>query len=139
MRALDYFRGGWHCEGFFPASGKIIASDMRYASDLHGAAMVKHHDDVAPASYSAIESWGYDTKGMHYVATLLDNFGGVRRFQSPGWQHEVLTWESAADVMPAQRFVYTRLDGQRYRVDWKIERDGKSFVVGDTLTCTRGR
>ena len=139
MRALDYFQGDWRCEGVFPASGRTIASEMRYASDLHGAALVKHHDDVAPASYRAIEAWGYDARNKRYEAALLDNFGGVRRFGSAGWQHDVLTWTSAADVLPAQRFVYTRLERQRYRVDWEVQREVKGFVVGDTLTCTHAR
>lgn len=139
MRAMDYFQGNWRCEGVFPASGKTIASDMRYAIDLHGAALVKHHDDVAPGSYRAIEAWGYDARNSRYEAALLDNAGGVRRFRSPGWQHDVLTWDSAADAVPAQRFVYTRLDGRHYRIDWKVKRDGERFVVGDTLTCVRGK
>ncbi|HEV2621384.1 MAG TPA: hypothetical protein VGU65_04750 [Frateuria sp.] len=137
MRALDYFQGSWRCEGVFPASGRHIASRMRYAGDLQGAALVKHHEDMAPASYRALEAWGYDAKGGRYEAVALDNFGGTRRFASAGWQHDRLAWNSATEVVPAQRFVYVRLDGQHYRVDWEINRDGKGFAVGDTLTCTR--
>lgn len=137
MRALDYFQGSWRCEGVFPTSGKAIASHMRYAADLQGAALVKHHDDIAPASYRAIESWGYDAKGRRYEAAILDNVGGTRRFASSGWQRDTLTWDSAAEVAPAQRFVYVRLDEQHYRVDWEINRNGTGLVVGDTLTCTR--
>lgn len=72
MRALDYFQGSWRCEGVFPASGRHIASQMRYAGDLQGAALVKHHEDRAPASYRAIEAWGYDVKGGRYEAVVLD-------------------------------------------------------------------
>jgi hypothetical protein len=111
---------------------------MRYASDLQGAALVKHHDDTSPpALYRAIEAWGYDARTARYSAGILDNFGSVRRFGSAGWQHDTLTWESAAEVQPAQRFVYTRLDDGHYRVDWQVDREGKGLVVGDTLTCTR--
>jgi hypothetical protein len=140
MRALDYFQGSWHCEGVFPASGKTIASRMRYTSDLRGAALIKHHDDISPpALYHAVESWGYDARAMRFNAGILDNFGSVRRFHSAGWQHETLTWDSAAEVQPAQRFVYTRLDEDHYRVDWLVDRHGKGLVVGDTLTCGRER
>jgi hypothetical protein len=139
MRALDYFQGSWHCEGVFPASGRHIASRMRYARDLQGAALVKHHDDIAPASYRAIEAWGYDAKGGRYEAAILDSSGSARRFASLGWQRDALAWDSAAEVVPAQRFVYVRLDEQHYRVDWEISPEGKGFVVGDTLTCTRER
>jgi hypothetical protein len=137
MRALDYFHGSWRCEGVFPASGKVIASHMRYASDLEGAALVKHHEDIAPASYRAVEAWGYDARHGRYGAAILDSSGGTRRFESSGWQGDTLTWDSAAEVAPAQRFVYVRLDEQRYRLDWEINRNGKGLVVGDTLTCTR--
>jgi hypothetical protein len=138
MRSLDYFQGSWLCEGVFPANGKTIASRMRYTSDLDGAALIKHHDDLSPpALYHAVESWGYDARVKRFNAGILDNFGGVRRFGSAGWQHDTLAWDSAAEVQPAQRFVYTRLDEDRYRVDWQVDRQGKGFVVGDTLTCVR--
>lgn len=139
MRALDYFQGSWHCEGVFPASGRTIASRMDYAPDLQGAALVKHHADIAPASYRAIEAWGYDAKGKRYQAAVLDKAGGTRRFASAGWQRDTLAWNSAPEVVPAQRFVYVRLDERHYRVDWEVNRGGKGFVVGDTLTCTRER
>lgn len=139
MRALDYFQGNWRCEGVFPASGRQIASRMRYAGDLQGAALVKHHDDIAPAGYRAIEAWGYEARGGRYEATILDNSGKARRFASAGWQHDTLAWDSAAEVVPAQRFVYVRLDKRRYRVDWAIDRGARGWVVGDTLTCTRER
>jgi hypothetical protein len=139
MRALDYFQGAWQCNGVFSASGKTIASRMRYAPDLQGTALVKHHDDISPpALYHAIEIWGYDAKARRYHAAVLDNFGGLRRFASSGWQHDTLAWDSAPEIGPAQRFVYVRLDARRYRVDWQIDR-GKGLVVGDTLTCTRER
>jgi hypothetical protein len=137
MRALDYFQGSWRCEGVLAASGKAIASHMHYAADLQGTALVKHHADVAPASYRAIEAWGYDARNERYEAAVLDNFGGTRRFKSSGWQQDTLAWDSAAEVVPAQRFVYVRLDDQHYRVDWEVERGGKGFVIGDTLTCAR--
>ena len=137
MRALDYFQGSWRCQGTFPASGKTITSRMRYMQDLQGAALVKHHEDVAPATYRAIEAWGDDVKGMRYEAAMLDSFGGTRRFASSGWKGDTLTWVSAAEVVPAQRFVYVRMDERHYRVDWKVEHKGSGLVVGDTLTCTR--
>jgi hypothetical protein len=137
IRSLDYFIGDWTCSGMFPSNGKAIASTMRYASDLQGNALLKHHDDTAPGIYRAIEAWGYDDQAKRFNATIMDNFGGARRFSSDGWKQDVLTWSSAADVTPVQRFVYTRLDQQRYRVDWDVSNNGTDFVVGDTLTCKR--
>ncbi|HTD29424.1 MAG TPA: hypothetical protein VK660_08565 [Xanthomonadaceae bacterium] len=137
IRSLDYFVGDWVCSGVFPASGKTIASTMRYASDLQGSALLKHHDDTAPSLYHAVEAWGYDGQAKRFNATIMDNFGGARRFGSDGWKQDVLTWSSAADVTPVQRFVYTRLDRQHYRVDWDVAQNGTDFAVGDTLTCNR--
>lgn len=138
MRSLDYFVGDWSCAGVFPASGKSIASQMRYQHDLQGAALLKHHDDtLPPARYHAIEVWGYDNKAQRFNATILDNFGGARRFHSTGWSKDEWAWVSEAEVQPAQRFVYVRLDEQHYRVDWQVARNGTDFVVGDTLTCKR--
>ena len=137
MRSLDYFVGNWSCSGVFPSSGKTIASTTRYDKDLQDTALLKHHDDTAPGLYRAVEAWGYDAQAMRFNATIMDNFGSARRFSSDGWKQDVLTWSSAADVTPAQRFVYTRLDGRHYRVDWVESNNGTDFEVGDTLTCNR--
>jgi len=138
IRALDYFVGGWTCQGVFPASGRTIASRMRYDSDLQGRAVLKHHEDTSPpANYRAVEAWGYDAGAKRYNATILDSSGSARRFTSDGWQHDVLAWTASADLQPPQRFVYRRMDARHYRVDWEIARDGSHYTVGDTLTCTR--
>jgi len=110
---------------------------VRYDSDLRGDARLKHHADNAPNSYLAVEAWGYDGQAKRFNATVLDNFGGARRFGSQGWVQDQLAWVSASEVQPAQRFVYTRLDERRYRVDWQVSRADGGFVVGDTLTFER--
>lgn len=136
IRAMDPLLGGWTCNGVFPASGKTIASTMRLETALGGAGVLKHHDDLAPSKYRALEIWAYDAKAMQFRATVVDGSGGVRQFSAPGWEGDTLTWTSAPDVQPAQKFVYVREPGGTLRVDWQIERDGH-FVVGDTLTCKR--
>ncbi|WP_430389762.1 hypothetical protein [Dyella sp. 20L07] len=129
--------GHWSCRGAFPASGKAIEADMRFESDLGGKALLKHHDDtLAPALYHAVEAWGYDAKADRYSAAITDNFGGARIFSSVGWVDGALTWTSATEVKPAQRFRYTRLSSDQLRVDWEVEKQG-SMVIGDTLTCER--
>jgi hypothetical protein len=134
--AFDGLLGRWNCTGHF-ASGKAIASRMEYAADLAGKALLKHHADLPPGSYRAVESWGQLPQAGRYAMVVLDNFGGARRFTSAGWHGQVLTWQGDAGVQPAQRFIYTRLDERKYRVDWEVARDGKTFVTGDTLTCVR--
>ena len=138
MHTLDYFTGEWACAGSFPASGKTITSLIRYESNLGGFALLKHHDDTSPpALYHAVEAWGYDAKKQQFNATILDNFGGARIFHSEGWKDRTLSWASAAEVQPVQRFIYVKLDERSYQVDWQVAHDGTHFVVGDTLTCKR--
>ncbi|RAP57996.1 hypothetical protein [Oleiagrimonas sp. MCCC 1A03011] len=121
----------------FPSSGKHIASTMRFAFDLNGSVLVKHHADRPPASYRAIETWGYDQGRKRYSATVMDNFGGARRMWSDGWKGNVLRWMVDTGKQPAQQFVYVRVSKDVYRVDWKIDRSGHGLEVGDTLTCRR--
>lgn len=134
---MAYFLGSWKCDGSFPSSGKTIASTMRFDADLAGNAVVKHHDDVAPSSYRAVEAWNYDATAKRYNDAISDNFGGVRLFATDGWHDGVLTWSSAAAVKPAQQFVYTRLSPTSMRVDWQVSKDGTHYSIGDTLTCER--
>jgi len=136
IQSMQPLLGSWHCAGVFPASGKTIASTIRFDTELGGAGVLKHHDDIAPNTYRAVEAWTYDAKGKQFNAAIVDNFGGARRFSSAGWEGDTLTWTSAPEVQPAQKFVYVRAADGALRVDWQVMRDGH-FVVGDTLTCRR--
>lgn len=136
IRAMDPLLGGWRCAGVFPASGKTIASTMRLESALGGAGVLKHHDDLPPAAYHALETWVYDAKAEEFRAVVVDGAGSARQFRSSGWDGDTLAWTSASEVRPAQKFVYVRESDGVLRVDWQIERQGR-FVVGDTLTCKR--
>ena len=137
MGDLTFFLGTWKCDGSFPSTGKTISSTMRFESDLGGTVIVKHHDDVPPNSYHAIETWNYDAPDAHFNAAITDNYGGIRRFLSSGWRGDVLTWTSVPDVNPLQQFVYTRLSDTSMRVDWQASRDGTNYILGDTLQCTK--
>jgi hypothetical protein len=53
--SLDYFVGRWRCEGVFPASGKAIASTLKFERDTPSGAVLKHHDDTPPNRYHALE------------------------------------------------------------------------------------
>lgn len=138
MELLSYFAGPWTCNGVFRASGKTIASTMRFESDLQGKVLLKYHDDTSPpALYHAIEVWTYDAKANAYNAAVVDNFGGVRDFTSPGWAGSNLVWTSGPSVKRLQQFAYTKVGSDTFTVDWRVSRDGKHYVVGDTLTCKR--
>jgi hypothetical protein len=131
-----YFSGKWLCSGRF-SNGKPIASTIRFESDVGGAAVVVHHDDVpALGSYHSIEVWGFQKSTGTYVATLYDAYGGARGFTSAGWSGDVLTWATDAAVTPPQQFVYTKKSADAFTVDWNVYRN-EAYVVGDTLTCNR--
>ncbi|WP_201314717.1 hypothetical protein [Dyella sp. EPa41] len=137
LRDFTDLQGEWTCHGVFPASGKTIDSTVRFAFDLDGKALVKHHDDTSsPALYHALEAWGFDARNQRYNATILDSFGGARLFSSAGWKDDRLVWASAPDVKPAQRFTYVREGHEGLRIDWEVARDG-AFAIGDTLHCSR--
>jgi hypothetical protein len=133
IQSLSPLLGTWQCAGVFPASGRKIASTIRFESDLGGVAMLKHHDDDAGlGTYHAIEVWTFDAKGSRLVDTIADNYGGVRTFASPGWVDNTLT---LTNVVRPEQFVYTRLEDGELRVDYRVARDGSTYAVGDTLTC----
>ena len=133
---MHYLLGKWDCHGSFAASGKSIASTIRFDLDLAGAAIVKHHDDLAPATYHAMETWVYQPGSKHYATAITDNFGGIRQFSSDGWKDSVLTWRGDV-AKPAEKFVYTQVSESKMRVEWQLARDGANFVVGDTLECLK--
>lgn len=132
--SLAYFVGTWSCQGVFPSSGKTIASTIRFAQD--GASLLKHHDDLPPNAYHAIELWGLRGTDGRFNAAIQDSLGGVRDFSSPGWSADSLIWTSAPQVHPQQQFAYTKNSNNSFQVDWRVLKNG-SYVVGDTLTCTR--
>lgn len=137
IAAMDYFVGTWDCAGQFPSSGRKIASTIRFDRDRSVNAIVKHHDDRSAPGYHAIELWVYQPKGATFGAAIADNFGGVRQFHSAGWQGDELTWQGGTGVEPLQRFVYRRISGSTFRLDWDVSPSGTHYVIGDTLLCKR--
>jgi hypothetical protein len=134
--ALKYFNGEWDCAGEFPASGKKIASTVRFTYDEPTGALVKHHDDNPPNAYHAIELWAADKSGTFSNTIAVPSYG-VRTFTSPGWSDNAFVWTSGVNANPTERFTYTRLGDATMQVDWAISKNGATFVVGDTLTCNR--
>ena len=133
-----YFSGKWTCSGTF-SNGKPIASTIRFESNVNGAAVVVHHDDVpALGSYHSIEVWGFQQSTGTYVATLYDAYSGARGFTSAGWSGDVLT-PGRPDASRQARLGNSSTRERRpntFTVEWKVYRN-EAYVVGDTLTCKR--
>jgi hypothetical protein len=134
--ALSYFAGDWHCSGMFPANGRAISSNLHFDWNEEAAALVKRHDDEPPNGFHAVELWA-SAKDGGLRDTIADPYAGVRYYASPGWSGDTLTWTNVAEASSKDRFTYTRLKPGAMRVDWASSKDGSTFVVGDTLTCTR--
>jgi hypothetical protein len=137
IEAMNYFRGVWDCAGKFPASGKTIASTIRFNAAAGGKVLVGHQDDRPPNAYHAIETWMQKHGSDSFEAAIVDGYSGVREFNSAGWRDKTLTWQSGAGITPDQRFVYTKMDGNTCRLDWGVSNNGSHYHVGDTLTCKR--
>jgi hypothetical protein len=135
--SLAPYIGHWACEGHFTSNNKPIASTISFSSALAGKGLVKAQDDVPTlGNYHSVETWAFDAKASQWVAGIVDSFGGVRTFRSPGQVEGKLTW-TLVDGQPAQQFVYSPVTAGKFQLDWLIERPGKGLVVGDTLTCRR--
>lgn len=135
LAPLQFFAGTWSCAGTF-ASGTPIASSERFEGDIAGTALVKHHADVPPGRYVALELWSYDAANARYRAVVEDDFGGVRIFTSPGWTETRIVW-TFADPALVQSFTYEKQSDDAYVVTYRTQKqDGQPRLV-DTLTCRR--
>ncbi len=118
-RVLAELSGAWHCDGHFVSNGSPIASTLAFDWSEQAGALMLHHDDAPPNAYHAIELWTFDKTGG-LSATIADGFSGVRRFVSPGWEGDVLTWTRLQDGRPAERFAYTRQGPGKMLVEWSV-------------------
>jgi hypothetical protein len=140
VESLQSFAGVWHCQGVFPSSGKKIESQIAFTQDLEGAWLLVRHDDIPPNQFHALEMWGFDKEAKQFVAFIYDNFGGVRKFTSPGWEEQNLVWmgETSSSTPPStQRFVFKRDSAEQFIVNWEVKKGTADWVVGDALTCKK--
>jgi len=138
IEPLSFFVGQWACEGEFVASKKLIASRIAVASDLDGSWLVFRWDDNAPNQFHALELWGFDKAAKHFTNFTHDNFGGVRLFTSPGWDHDTLIWTGDALTASAalnQRFAIERMPPKEFVISWQTRKPETDWATGDRLTC----
>src|SRR5277367_1213224 len=140
VEALASFEGKWSCKGVFTSNGKSIESQIVFAPDLEGAWLSVRHDDLPPNRFHAAEYWGFDPAEKQFTAFVFDNFGGVRKFSSPGWADDKLIWlgeVSKTDPPAVQRFVYKRDNPSQFVVNWEVKKGSADWAIGDTLTCKK--
>jgi hypothetical protein len=140
LAPLAYFGGHWTCTGVFPSTGKEIASDLVARVGLDGAWLVLRHDDAPPNRFHATELWGFDQKSQQFVAYIFDNFGGARKFTSPGWADIQWIWSgesSTSGPAASERFVFTRVSAEALTTSYEVKRGSADWAIGDKLTCKR--
>jgi hypothetical protein len=137
LEPLAFFVGSWECAGEFTASKKPVAAHLGVSADLEGAWLSLRWDDRAPGQFHALELWGFDAAAKRFVNLIFDNFGGVRRFSSPGWGGSSLVWtaEAASGAVPGERFVFERKTDRQLTVTWQVRKLGADWTTGDQLTC----
>jgi Protein of unknown function (DUF1579) len=138
MQPLAFFLGEWNCEGEFIASKKPIAAHISAAAELDGAWIAFRWTDQAPSTFHALELFGYDKAAKHFTNFIYDNFGGVRLFNSPGWEAETFTWTGnilSALATPSERFVIERKSAKEFVITWETRKVGADWNAGDGLTC----
>jgi hypothetical protein len=138
IQPLAYFLGEWNCEGEFTASKKPIAAHISTTPDLDGAWIAFRWTDRAPSQFHALELFGYDKTAKHFTNFIHDNFGGVRMFNSSGWEADTLTWTGnalAAPAPPNERFVVERKSAKEFVITWETRKPDAEWKSGDRLIC----
>jgi hypothetical protein len=138
VQPLSPLLGEWECAGEFTASKKPIAAHVSATPELAGAWLALRWDDKAPGVFHALELWGAQKTTHAWVNDIYDNFGGVRRFTSSGWEGNSLTWAGEAPAgasMPEERFVFERNGDSQFTVTWQVRKPGADWTTGDHLIC----
>jgi len=135
--ALYPLLGTWSCDGTFGSNGKPISSTIAFSPTLEGAWLEMHQDDRPPNVFHTHELWGYDKIAKDFTNFAFDNFGGVRRFTSPGWSGNQLIWTGEPSAQLAQeRFIFECAAGDKLVVTWQLRKGQGDWIVGDKLTCS---
>jgi hypothetical protein len=138
IQPLAYFLGKWNCDGEFIASKKPIAAHISTTPDLDGSWIAFRWTDREPSPFHALELFGFDKAANHFTNFIHDNFGGVRLFNSPGWEADMLTWTGnllAAPAPPNERFVIERKSAKEFAITWETRKPQADWAAGDRLTC----
>jgi hypothetical protein len=138
LESFTYFVGHWSCEGEFVAVKKATAAEISIAADLGGSVLSFRWDDKLPSRFHALELWGFDQAADHFTNFIHDNFGGVRQFNSAGWEGDTLTWTGNALATPPatnERFVLQRKSAKEFVISYDTRKGQGDWATIDRLTC----
>jgi|HubBroStandDraft_5_1064220.scaffolds.fasta_scaffold190367_2 hypothetical protein len=136
LQPLAYLIGKRSCAGTFLKSGKAITSSETISPELSGHWLVLRHEDTPPFRFDAVEMWGYDPQKQRFVAYMYDSSGGVRQYDSPGWNGDSFTWTDInTSAGKRDRFVFEKHPDSAYQFTYETSADGVTWTAGDSLLC----
>jgi hypothetical protein len=138
LQPLSFFVGQWNCEGEFVAVKKPIAAYIAITPDLGGSWLTFRWDDKTPNRFHALELWGFDKTANHFTNFIHDSFGGVRQFNSTGWEGDTLTWTGNVLAAPGaanERFVIERKSPKEFVIAYDARKPPGNWATVDRLTC----
>lgn len=134
-----FFTGEWSGRGQF-ASGRPIEADVSFRPELDGQWLQYRHTDRAPNRYKALGMWGIETASHKLVMTLNDSSGTARTFASDGWTDGSIVFARTVsqDPLREERFTFSRLSDNSFRMVFEVRADGKPWRMIDQLVFERG-
>ena len=132
---VAFFQGSRTGESRF-ANGRPIAARASFEVSLDSCWLRYSHTDQPPNIYKAIGMWGLNEAKDTCLAYLFDNFGGVREFKGPTWDGSQLALQYQTTIKGSfsfQRFTFTRLDKNRFKMEYSVSRDSIRWNLGDLL------
>jgi hypothetical protein len=136
---IRFFEGNWTGEGRF-ANGKKIAADASFKLSLDSCWLLYTHTDLLPGRYKAISMWGTGRTKAGFPAIIFDNSHNSRSFTGlyENDNEIILSRKSEQNaVQYFERFVYTILDSDHFKMAYEISKDGIAWREGDSLTFAR--
>jgi hypothetical protein len=146
LRALDYFKGTWKCEGIAFANPMMkehkTSGTATAAWDLGNYWLaVRYTETKTAANAWPIDVkmfWGYDPTMKKLVSGNLDNMGGYGTSESDGWKGDVISWTGPVHMggPTMQRDTFTRKTANQMTHTGEYEMSGK-WSKADEETCNR--
>lgn len=135
---LEFFPGDWSGSGSF-ANGRAIRSHITFTAELDNKWLLYRHVDIDPALFKAIGLWGVEKGTGKLIMQVVDNFGGIRRFESLGWiDGQVLFVRSQSDASDVfERFLFKCESKDSFTVKYETSREGTRWRLGDSLLFRR--
>jgi hypothetical protein len=146
LKALDYFKGTWKCEGTAfatPMSKEHKISATAVANwDLGNYWLAVRYTEMKTAAnpwpLDVRMFWGYDPATKKLVSGNLDNMGGYGTEDSDGWKGDVITWSGPVHMggPTMQRDTFTKKSATQMVHVGEAEMNGKWMKL-DEQTCTK--